>query len=58
MHQIENIKIKLITIINKDEYSWLIQLYANFLAAKIYREIVVVLEHDGWMDILFIDAQP
>ena len=24
MHQSENIKIKLITIINKDEYSWLI----------------------------------
>ena len=28
MHQSENIKIKLITIINKDEYSWLILLYA------------------------------
>ena len=27
--QSENIKIKLITIINKDEYSWLIQLYAR-----------------------------
>ena len=25
----ENIKIKLITIINKDEYSWLILLYAR-----------------------------
>ena len=29
MHQSENIKIKLITIINKDEYSWLILLYAR-----------------------------
>ena len=29
MHQSENIKIKLITIINKDEYSWLILLYAS-----------------------------
>ena len=29
MHQNENIKIKLITIINKDEYSWLILLYAR-----------------------------
>ena len=29
MHQSENIKIKLITIINKDEYSWLILQYAN-----------------------------
>ena len=29
MHQSENIKIKLITIINKDEYSWLIILYAR-----------------------------
>ena len=27
MHQSENIKIKLITIINKDEYSWLSLLY-------------------------------
>ena len=29
MHQSENIKIKLITIINKDEYSRLILLYAR-----------------------------
>ena len=29
MHQSENIKIKLITIIIKDEYSWLILLYAR-----------------------------
>ena len=29
MHQSKNIKIKLITIINKDEYSWLILLYAR-----------------------------
>ena len=29
MHQSENIKIKLITLINKDEYSWLILLYAR-----------------------------
>ena len=29
MHQSEKIKIKLITIINKDEYSWLILLYAR-----------------------------
>ena len=29
MHQSENIKIKLITIINKDEYSWLFLLYAR-----------------------------
>ena len=29
MHQSENIKIKLITIIKKDEYSWLILLYAR-----------------------------
>ena len=29
MHQRENIKIKLITIINKDEYSWLILLYTR-----------------------------
>ena len=29
MHQSENIKIKLITIINKDEYSWLILLYTR-----------------------------
>ena len=29
MHQSEYIKIKLITIINKDEYSWLILLYAR-----------------------------
>ena len=29
MHQSENLKIKLITIINKDEYSWLILLYAR-----------------------------
>ena len=29
MHQSENIKFKLITIINKDEYSWLILLYAR-----------------------------
>ena len=29
MHQSENTKIKLITIINKDEYSWLILLYAS-----------------------------
>ena len=29
MHQSENIKIKLINIINKDEYSWLILLYAS-----------------------------
>ena len=29
MHQSENIKIKLIIIINKDEYSWLILLYAR-----------------------------
>ena len=29
MHQSENIKIKLITIINKDEYSWLILMYAR-----------------------------
>ena len=29
MHQSENTKIKLITIINKDEYSWLILLYAR-----------------------------
>ena len=29
MHQSENIKIKLITIINTDEYSWLILLYAR-----------------------------
>ena len=29
MHQSKNIKIKLITIINKDEYSWLILLYAG-----------------------------
>ena len=29
MHQSEHIKIKLITIINKDEYSWLILLYAR-----------------------------
>ena len=29
MHQSKNIKIKLITIINKDEYSWLILLYAK-----------------------------
>ena len=29
MHQSENIKIKLITIISKDEYSWLILLYAR-----------------------------
>ena len=29
MYQSENIKIKLITIINKDEYSWLILLYAR-----------------------------
>ena len=29
MHQSENIKIKLITIINKDEFSWLILLYAR-----------------------------
>ena len=29
MHQSENIKIKLITVINKDEYSWLILLYAR-----------------------------
>ena len=29
MHQSENTKIKLITKINKDEYSWLILLYAR-----------------------------
>ena len=29
MHQSENIKIKLITMINKGEYSWLILLYAR-----------------------------
>ena len=29
MHQCENIKIKLITIINKDEYSWLILVNSN-----------------------------
>ena len=29
MHQSESIKIKLISIINKDEYSWLILLYAR-----------------------------
>ena len=29
MHQSENIKITFITIINKDEYSWLILLYAR-----------------------------
>ena len=29
MHQSENIKIKLISIINKDEYAWLILLYAR-----------------------------
>ena len=29
MHQSENIKIILITIINKDEHSWLILLYAR-----------------------------
>ena len=29
MHQSENIKIKLITIINRDKYSWLILLYAR-----------------------------
>ena len=29
MHQSENIKIKLITIINKEEYPWLILLYAR-----------------------------
>ena len=29
MHQSETIKIKLITIINKDEFSWLILLYAR-----------------------------
>ena len=29
MHQSGNIKIKLITVINKDEYSWLILLYAR-----------------------------
>ena len=29
VHQSENIKIKLITIINKDEYSWLVLLYAR-----------------------------
>ena len=29
MHQSKNIKIKLITIINKAEYSWLILLYAR-----------------------------
>ena len=29
MHQSENIKIKLITMINKDEYSWLILLCAR-----------------------------
>ena len=29
MHQSESTKIKFITIINKDEYSWLILLYAR-----------------------------
>ena len=29
MHQNENTKIKLVTIIYKDEYSWLILLYAR-----------------------------
>ena len=42
MHQSENIKIKLITIINKDEYSWLILLYARVnerrAKPKTYRE--------------------
>ena len=35
MHQSENIKIKLITIINKDEYSWLILLYARVNAKPV-----------------------
>ena len=35
MHQSENIKIKLITIINKDEYSWLILLYARVTEKQI-----------------------
>ena len=29
MHQSKNIKIKLISVINKNEYSWLILLYAR-----------------------------
>ena len=35
MHQSENIKIKLISIINKDKYSWLILLYARVNENKI-----------------------
>ena len=38
MHQSENIKIKLITIVNKDEYSWLILLYATRAKPKTYRQ--------------------
>ena len=36
MYQSESIKIKLIPIINKDEYSWLILLYASFLYASLF----------------------
>ena len=34
MHQSENIKIKLIAIINKDEYSWLILKYASIVEPR------------------------
>ena len=42
MHQSEKIKIKLITIINKDEYSWLILMYArNLTKLKVYKAVVL-----------------
>ena len=41
MHQSENIKIKLITIINKDEYSWLILLYARVNENQYYALLIL-----------------
>ena len=39
MHQSENIKIKLITMINKDKYSWLILLCARVNEKKGKRKV-------------------
>ena len=51
MHQSENIKIKLITIINKDEYSWLILLYARaneslYIIVENPNSAATILNHD------------
>ena len=57
MHQSENLKVKLITIINKDEYLWLILLYARVNAGGPSQRHNVKPQPTGYLAVIESEAR-